>query len=231
MDDHAATVAAMAGGNGTLRSGQRAAPALFPGMRDISILLDNNRRWAAQRTEEDPGFFERLSLQQSPKFLWIGCSDSRVPANQITGLDPGEVFVHRNVGNVVYQTDLNCLSVLQFAIEVLKVEHVIVCGHYGCGAVNAAIDNCRHGMIDNWLRQIRQVAAGHQDELDGLAAPDRADRLCELNVLANARNVAQTTIVEDARERRQELQIHAWIYRLTNGRITPLQEPLAGPVC
>ena len=197
-------------------------------MLDITTLLDNNRKWAAQRTREDPEFFERLSRQQSPKFLWIGCSDSRVPANQITGLAPGEVFVHRNVGNVVHQTDLNCLSVLQFAVEVLKVEHVVVCGHYGCGGVSAAIENQRHGMIDNWLRQIRQTADVHRDELDALSGADKMDRVCELNVMTNVSNIAQTTIVEDAWARGQELQIHSWIYRLTTGRITPLQEPQSG---
>jgi carbonic anhydrase len=197
-------------------------------MLDITRLLENNKNWAAERTLEDPRFFERLSRQQSPKFLWIGCSDSRVPANQITGLAPGEVFVHRNVANVVHQTDLNCLSVLQFAIEVLEVEHVVVCGHYGCGGVSAAIDNDRHGLIDNWLRQIRQTAVNHRSELDSLSRSDKIDRVCELNVVTNASNVAQTTIVEDAWARGQELQIHAWIYRLTTGRITPLQESLSG---
>lgn len=201
---------------------------LEPAMLNIATLLENNKKWAAQRTLEDPDFFERLSQQQSPKFLWIGCSDSRVPANQITGLAPGEVFVHRNVANVVYQTDLNCLSVLQFAVEVLQVEHVVVCGHYGCGGVISAIDNRRHGLIDNWLRQIRQTAITHQDELNGLAEADKIDRLCELNVVTNVNNVAQTTIVEDAWRRGQELQIHAWIYRLTTGRIKSLQESLSG---
>jgi carbonic anhydrase len=197
-------------------------------MLDITTLLENNRRWAAQRTREDPEFFERLSRQQSPKFLWIGCSDSRVPANQITGLAPGEVFVHRNVANVVHHGDLNCLSVLQFAIEVLHVEHIVVCGHYGCGGVSAAIENERHGMIDNWLRQIRQTAGVHREELDTLSGTEKIDRVCELNVVANVNNVAQTTFVEDAWARGQELQIHSWIYRLTTGRITPLREPLSG---
>ena len=196
-------------------------------MLDITTLLENNRRWAAQRTQEDPDFFERLSRQQSPKFLWIGCSDSRVPANQITGLSPGEVFVHRNVANVVHHTDLNCLAVLQFSIEVLKVEHVVVCGHYGCGGVSAATDGTRHGMIDNWLRQIRETAANHREELDTLTGMQKLDRLCELNVVANVHNVAQTTIVEDAWARGQKLEIHPWIYRLNTGRITPLEESLS----
>ena len=197
-------------------------------MLNIATLLENNKQWAAQRTLEDPEFFERLSQQQSPKFLWIGCSDSRVPANQITGLAPGEVFVHRNVANVVYQTDLNCLSVLQFAVEVLRVEHIVVCGHYGCGGVSSAIDNRRHGLIDNWLRQIRQTATTHEEELSGLADADKVDRLCELNVVTNVNNIAQTTIVEDAWRQGQELQIHACIYRLTTGRIKTLQESLSG---
>ncbi|MGK0184273.1 MAG: carbonic anhydrase [Verrucomicrobiales bacterium] len=197
-------------------------------MRDIVTLLDNNKQWAEDRTREDPEFFERLSQQQSPKFLWIGCSDSRVPANQITGLEPGEVFVHRNVGNVVHQTDLNCLSVLQFAVEVLNVEHIVVCGHYSCGGVSAAVDGIRHGMIDNWLRQIRQTADTNAEELDALTAAARIDRLCELNVVANVNNVARSTIIEDAWERGQELQIHSWIYRLNTGRITSLQESLSG---
>lgn len=195
-------------------------------MLDIATLLENNRKWAAQRTQEDPDFFERLSRQQSPKFLWIGCSDSRVPANQITGLAPGEVFVHRNVANVVHQTDLNCLSVLQYAVEVLKVEHIVVCGHYGCGGVSAAVEKVRHGMIDNWLRQIRQTADVHRDELEKLTETEKMDRLCELNVVSNVNNVAQSTIVEDAWGRGQELQIHSWIYRLNTGRIISLQESL-----
>jgi carbonic anhydrase len=197
-------------------------------MLKIATLLENNRKWAAQRTLEDPDFFERLSQQQSPKFMWIGCSDSRVPANQITGLAPGEVFVHRNVANVVHQTDLNCLSVLQFAVEVLKVEHIVVCGHYGCGGVSAAVDNERHGMIDNWLRQIRQTASTHEEELSALPHAEKIDRLCELNVVTNVNNVAQSTIVEDAWSRGQELQIHAWIYRLTTGRIKTLQDSRSG---
>lgn len=197
-------------------------------MVDITTLLENNKRWAAQRTREDPEFFERLSRQQTPKFLWIGCSDSRVPANQITGLDPGEVFVHRNVANVVHQTDLNCLSVLQFAVEVLKVEHIVVCGHYGCGGVSAAVEDVRHGMIDNWLRQIRQTADANNEELAALTPTEKIDRLCELNVVANVNNVARSTIIEDAWERGQELQIHSWIYRLNTGRITPLQDSLSG---
>ena len=197
-------------------------------MLNIATLLENNKKWAARCVQDDPDFFERLARQQSPKFLWIGCSDSRVPANQITGLAPGEVFVHRNIANVVHQTDLNCLSVLQYAIEVLQVEHVVVCGHYGCGGVGAAVDNVRHGMIDNWLRQIRQTADTHRDELDALPEPARIDRLCELNVVANVNNIAQSTIVEDAWKRGQELQIHSWIYRLNTGRITPLQDSLAG---
>ena len=231
-------IATLCHGKGVgIRIGQNGSEALArcqftPNLRmeRIETLLDNNKRWAKQRTDEDPEFFERLARQQSPKFLWIGCSDSRVPANQITGLAPGEVFVHRNVANVVHQTDLNCLSVLQFSIEVLKVEHIVVCGHYGCGGVAAAIDNVRHGMIDNWLREIRQTATRNHVELDALEGEAKADRLCELNVLTNVQNVARTTIVEDAWERGQALQIHPWIYRLNSGRITPLQPGISGPL-
>lgn len=201
---------------------------LFRGMLNIATLLENNKKWAAQRIQEDPEFFERLARQQSPKFLWIGCSDSRVPANQITGLAPGEVFVHRNVANVVHQTDLNCLSVLQFAVEVLQVEHIVVCGHYGCGGVSAAVDGVSHGMIDNWLRQIRQTADAHREELEALSETARMDRLCELNVVANVNSISQSTIVEDAWKRGQELEIHPWIYRLNTGRITSLENSLAG---
>ena len=198
-------------------------------MESLKGLLDNNRRWAADRIAEDPEFFSRLANQQTPEYLWIGCSDSRVPANQITGLAPGEVFVHRNVANVVVQTDFNMLSVLQFAVDVLKVKHVIVCGHYGCGGVKAALEKGRHGIIDNWLRHIQNIAQGHQAELGALEPEQAVNRLCELNVLANAGNVARTTIVQDAWERGQPLQIHSWIYRLDTGLISPAGEAICGP--
>jgi carbonic anhydrase len=170
----------------------------------------------------DPDFFRRLENQQTPEYLWIGCSDSRVPANQITGLQPGEVFVHRNVANQVVETDFNVLAVLQYAVDVLKVKHVIVCGHYGCGGVRAALENFRHGLIDNWLSGIRALSRKHKDELTQLPHEQAVDRLCELNVLAQAKHVARSTIIEDAWERGQAISVHSWIYRLDNGKIKPL---------
>lgn len=190
-------------------------------------LLKRNREWAATVLDKDPEFFTKLANQQTPRFLWIGCSDSRVPANQITGLAPGEVFVHRNVANVVIETDFNLLAVLQYAVDVLKVEHIIVCGHYGCGGVRAALDNFRHGMIDNWLSSIRALYRVHREEIDALGGDAAADRLCELNVVAQARHVARTTILEDAWSRGQSISIHSWIYRLSDGIITPLADPLS----
>lgn len=195
----------------------------------IESLLANNRSWAGLMCEGDPTFFSRLANQQSPEYLWIGCSDSRVPANQITGLAPGEVFVHRNVANVFAETDFNGLAVLQYAVDVLKVKHVILCGHYQCGGVTAALDNFRHGMIDNWLSGIRELRRSHATELDALSPEAAADRLCELNVLAQTRHIARTTICEDAWERGQPLAIHSWIYRLQNGLIQPLRDPIMGP--
>jgi carbonic anhydrase len=191
-------------------------------MRALDHLFENNRRWAAEVTAAHPGFFERLVAQQAPAYLWIGCSDSRVPANEIVGLLPGELFVHRNVANVVVHTDLNCLSVLQYAVDVLKVRHVIVCGHYGCGGVRAALDESRLGLIDNWLRHVQDVASLHRAALDQLAGEARLDRLCELNVTEQAHNVSETTIVQDARARGQELDVHAWIYGLHDGRLRDL---------
>jgi carbonic anhydrase len=189
----------------------------------ISQLFDNNREWASRTLEESPGFFERLSAQQSPEFLWIGCSDSRVPANEIVGLLPGELFVHRNVANLVVHTDLNCLSVLQYAVDVLRVKHVIVCGHYGCGGVRAALGRDRLGLIDNWLRHVQDVAEQHQQLLSGIEeSAVRADRLCELNVIEQARHVCQTTIVQEAWARGQTLAIHGWIYGLQDGRLRDL---------
>lgn len=195
-------------------------------MKTLADLFDNNHLWATQKIEQDPEFFERLANQQAPEYLWIGCADSRVPANQITGLDPGEVFVHRNVANLVVQTDFNMLSVVQYAVEVLKVKHVIVCGHYGCGGVVAALQNERHGLIDNWLRSIRGVARRHEDALKGLEAAEKIDRLCELNVRAQAVNLSRTTILQDAWERGQEIDIHSWIYRLNTGHLDSLADPI-----
>ena len=192
-------------------------------MDDLAPLFRNNREWAADMTRRDPEFFLRLSRQQAPRYLWIGCSDSRVPANEIVDLPPGELFVHRNVANVVVHTDLNCLSVLQFAVEVLRVRHVIVCGHYGCGGVRAALAGAKLGLIDNWLRHVQDVRRKHATELDALPESAREDRLCELNVLEQAANVCETTIVQDAWDRGQPLTIHAWIYRLDDGLLRDLQ--------
>ena len=191
--------------------------------RELIELFDNNRRWAAARVAEDPHFFTRLSEQQAPAYLWIGCSDSRVPANEIVGLLPGELFVHRNVANVVVHTDLNCLSVLQYAVDVLHVGDVIVCGHYGCGGVRAAYERATFGLIDNWLRHVQDVRHKHMNILD--LAPDAAtafDWLCELNVLEQAMNVCATTIVQDAWARGQSLTVHSLIYRLDDGLLRDL---------
>jgi len=189
---------------------------------DIAELFENNRRWAAAMTEADPDFFTGLAERQSPEYLWIGCSDSRVPANQIIGLPPGDVFVHRNVANVVVHTDLNCLSVLQYAVEVLEVRHVIVCGHYGCGGVKAALEGERHGLIDNWLRHVSDVREKHAQEIDAQPAARRLDRMCELNVVEQVANVCSTTIVEEAWERGHELTVHGVVYDLRDGLLQDL---------
>lgn len=199
-------------------------------METLPHLLASNRDWAERILASDPDFFKRLAHQQNPEYLWIGCSDSRVPANQIIGLAPGEVFVHRNVANVVAETDFNVLAVLQYAVDVLKVRHVIVCGHYGCGGVQAALENFRHGMIDNWLAGIRALKREHDGELATLDRQAALDRLCELNVLAQAKHVARTTIVEDAWNRGQELSVHSWIYRLDSGIIRSLAEVIRSPL-
>ena len=193
-------------------------------MDNLSNLLEKNRAWAADRVRRDPEFFTRLEKIQAPAYMWIGCSDSRVPANEIVGLDPGELFVHRNVANVVVHTDLNCLSVLQFAIDVLKVKHVIVCGHYGCGGIRAALDRDSHGLIDNWLRHVQDVERDYQHELGGIVDPQqREDRLCELNVAEQVRNVGRTTIVQDAGRRGYAVQVHGWIDGLKDGLISDLR--------
>src|SRR5947208_3737639 len=192
-------------------------------MRMLSQLFENNRAWAAQTTRQDPEFFKRLARQQLPQYLWIGCSDSRVPANQIVGLVPGEMFVHRNVANVVVHTDLNCLSAIQFAVEALGVRHVIVCGHYGCGGVLAALRDDRLGLIDNWLRHVQDVRGKHQIRLAGLPGEkERHDRLCELNVIEQVVNVCHTTVVREAWARGQELGVHGWIYGLGDGLLRDL---------
>lgn len=185
--------------------------------------MDNNRQWAQSVTREEPDFFNQLARQQTPEYLWIGCSDSRVPATQIVGLAPGEIFVHRNIANVVVHTDLNCLSVLQYAVDVLKVRHVIVCGHYGCGGVKAALENQEHGLIDNWLRHIRDVQRFHQEEIRQCANDhEKLDRLCERNVMEQVMNVCNTTIVQQAWRGGRELSIHGWIYSIEDGLIKSL---------
>lgn len=192
-------------------------------MTALAALLRNNVDWAERVSREDPGFFERLSQQQAPKYLWIGCSDSRVPANQVVDLAPGEVFVHRNIANVVVHTDLNCLSVIQFAVDVLKVEHILVVGHYGCGGVLAALTQRRMGLVDNWIRHVADVSVKHGELLAAVAGEHvRHDRLCELNVLEQVANVCQTTIVQDAWSRGQPLSVHGWVYTLRDGRVHDL---------
>lgn len=198
-------------------------------MADITKLFENNRAWVAHMTDHRPDFFEKLANQQSPEYLWIGCADSRVPANDIVGLMPGDLFVHRNVANIVVQTDLNCLAVLQYAVEVLKVKHVIVCGHYGCGGVRAALGEERLGLIDNWLRHVQHIARRHKAEIDSLHTLDqKCDRLCQLNAIEQAMNVCDTTVVQDAWARGQELMVHGWIYRLHDGLIRDMGFTVAG---
>ncbi len=192
-------------------------------MSDLSPILERNRRWAAERTAQDAGYFQRLSELQTPEILWIGCSDSRVPANTITGLEPGEVFVHRNVANVVYAADINCMSVIQFAVEALKVRDIIVCGHYGCGGVRAALEGRQEGLIDHWLEPIRTIAGHHADELAELGdGPARVNRMCELNVMAQVEHVAESPILHRAWERGQTVAVHGWVYGLRDGLLMDL---------
>jgi carbonic anhydrase len=199
-------------------------------MRELQELFDSNREWAEKVTSAAPDFFEQLALQQTPEYLWIGCSDSRVPANEIVGLLPGEIFVHRNVANIVVHTDFNCLSVLQFAVEMLRVRHVIVCGHYGCGGVAAALGNSDLGLIDNWLRNVRDVQRSHADELSRIESRDElVNRLCELNVAAQVANVCDTTIVRSAWARGQQLSVHGWIYALRDGLLRDLGTVVSSP--
>jgi carbonic anhydrase len=198
-------------------------------MRKLERLFANNREWAARMVREDPEFFARLARQQTPEYLWIGCADSRVPANEIVGLAPGELFVHRNIANVVVQTDFNCLSVLQFAVDLLKVKHVIVCGHYGCSGVRAAMAGTRVGLADNWLRQVEAVYSKHAALLEGFPEEERHDRLCELNALEQMVNVARTTAVQDAWGRGQELNLHAWVYGLKDGLLRDLEATVCAP--
>jgi carbonic anhydrase len=188
----------------------------------LEDLFGRNRAWAAGVRERDPEFFMKLSAQHFPRYLWIGCADSRVPANEIVGLLPGEMFVHRNVANLVVHTDLNCLSVIQFAVDVLKVEHIIVCGHYGCSGVRAALQGDRIGLSDNWLRNVQDVHAWHRQDIDARGAEGAADRLCELNVIEQVANVCGTGIVRDAWDRGQSLSVHGWIYGLRDGLLQDL---------
>ena len=198
-------------------------------MKDLQDLLAQNRAWAESINASDPEFFPSLARQQSPRYLWIGCSDSRVPATQLVGLTAGDMFVHRNVANVVVHTDFNCLSVLQYAVEVLKVEHVIVCGHYGCGGVRSAMKNLSHGLIDNWLRHVQDVMHNHAEALSKIEDEAlKLDRLCELNVIEQVLSVSRTTIVEGAWKRGQELAIHGWIYGLKDGLLRELNICVTG---
>jgi len=194
------------------------------------ILKANNRAWAARMVAADPGFFRRLELQQAPLYLWIGCSDSRVPANEIVGLDPGELFVHRNVANLAPPQDANYLSVLQFAVDVLQVKHIMVVGHYGCGGVAASVDGKRRGLVDHWLHPIREVYQDHRQELDAITeGRRRLDRLCELNVIRQVRNVASDVFLQEAWARGQEVSVHGWVYSLANGIINDLDVSVHGP--
>ncbi len=199
-------------------------------MRVLKHLFDNNRAWANRMTDVDPTFFQKLAAQQTPEYLWIGCADSRVPANEIIGLPPGEVFVHRNIANVVVHTDLNCLSVIQYAVDVLKVKHIIVCGHYGCGGVGAAMQHREFGLIDNWLRHLKDIYQKHEVALDGITDDhQRFDRFCELNVIEQVDHVCHTTIVQGAWRRGQELSVHGWIYGLGDGLLKDLNICITQP--
>ncbi|HTF83196.1 MAG TPA: carbonate dehydratase [Cellvibrio sp.] len=197
-------------------------------MTDLNHLFENNARWAEKIQKEQPGFFEALAKQQAPEYLWIGCSDSRVPANEIVDLMPGELFVHRNVANIVIHTDLNCMSVMQFAVEFLKVKHIMVTGHYGCGGVKAALEGRQLGLVDYWVRAIRDVYYTHKELIDGISNPtEQLNRLCELNVMQQVANVSHTNIIQNAWKRGQELTIHGWIYGIHDGRVRNLMEPIS----
>ena len=192
-------------------------------MSDIDNLLANNRAWADRICQEDPDFFTRLAQQQSPEYLWIGCSDSRVPANQIIDLPPGEVFVHRNVANLLYHNDMNALSVVQFAVDVLKVRHIMIVGHYNCGGVRAAVTGGENGMVDNWLHSVRELYSMHRSELEHLPLDEQVDRMCELNVKSQVKTLCRTKIVQRAWQRGQALSVHGWVYGLSDGRVTDLE--------
>jgi carbonic anhydrase len=198
-------------------------------MKKLKELLERNREWATQITASDPEFFQKLAQQQAPTYLWIGCSDSRVPSTQLVSLTPGEMFVHRNVANIVVHTDFNCLSVIQYAVEVLKVRHIIVCGHYGCGGVQAAMQNLTFGLIDNWLRHVQDVMKKHEGLLAAITDDtQRLNRLCELNVIEQVMHVSQTTILQSAWERGQEIAVHGWIYGLQDGLLRELNICITG---
>jgi carbonic anhydrase len=197
--------------------------------KELEALLRNNRQWADSIRDEDPGFFERLSRQQAPQYLWIGCSDSRVPANQIMGLAPGEVFVHRNIANVMVHTDLNCMSVIQFAVDVLEVRHILVVGHYGCGGVHAALHGQRVGLADNWIRHVGDVAQKHGALIEAIPPDRRDDALCELNAIEQAENVCLTTVIRDAWARGQKLAVHGWVYSLADGVVRELGMDVDSP--
>ena len=196
-------------------------------METLKHLFDNNSKWAAEVKKKNPGFFTQLSRQQAPEYLWIGCSDSRVPANEIVKLPPGEVFVHRNIANLVVHTDLNCLSVIQYAVDVLRVKHIIVCGHYGCGGIKAAMENQQHGLIDNWLRHIKDVYRFNAEKLSGLNSDKKLDLLCELNVMEQVINVCNSTIVQNAWEKGAELSVHGWVYSIEDGILKNLQTSIS----
>ncbi|MCK4994942.1 MAG: carbonate dehydratase [Candidatus Omnitrophica bacterium] len=192
-------------------------------MKVLNKIFDNNKKWAEKIKKTDPEFFSKLSKQQNPEYLWIGCSDSRVPASEIVGMMPGEIFVHRNIANVVVHTDLNCLSVIQYAVDVLKVKHIIICGHYGCGGIKASLDNQEHGLIDNWLRNIKDIYRYHQGKIDALEDEnEKVNLLCELNVIEQAANICHTTIVQSAWKSGQELAVHGWIYSIEDGILKDL---------
>jgi carbonic anhydrase len=198
-------------------------------MEVLKHLFDNNRRWVEGMTASDPGFFQRLAHQQTPKYLWIGCADSRVPANEIVGLLPGELFVHRNISNVVAPDDTNCASVIQYAVDVLQVRHIIVCGHFGCGGVQAVLEDRHLGLSDKWLQHVRDVRDRHREQLDSVKKVIRFNRLCELNVIEQVLNVAQTSIVRDAWSRQQRISIHGWIYAIDNGLLRDLRMTITRP--
>ncbi len=199
-------------------------------MRILNNLFENNKNWAEKVKKSDPDFFSKLSKQQHPEYLWVGCSDSRVPANEIIGMLPGEVFVHRNIANLVIHTDLNCMAVIQYAVEVLKVKHIIVCGHYGCGGVQAAMENKVHGLIDNWIRNIKDIHRYHKAEIDSLQnEKEKIDLLCELNVVEQVANISHTAIVQEAWNSGQKLSVHGWIYSIEDGILKDLDVCTTSP--